>query len=174
MSSLTLAQDVFALALCSLQKGCPPFGAGSQSHVPLWLLCGEDLAPASPRLTICSPILVLLQPVGQAAGAAGPPQCPVLPHPQPAAPLRDSPLPSAACRCSCTCVACRTAPVTCAASCSNCGSSRYRPPLGPLPVPRPLKPGPTRTHLLALKLLPKSPAPFPNRSSESAAYTVHL
>lgn len=144
MSNLTLAQDVFVLSLCSLQKGCPPFGAGSQSHVPLWLLCGEDLAPASPRLTsYSSPILAVpLQSVGQVAGAAGPPLCLALLHPQPAVLLRDSPLPSAVCRCSCTCVACRTALVTCEASFSNCGSSRYHWLWGLFPCPASSSPAP--------------------------------
>lgn len=75
-----------------------------------------------------------LQPAGPAAGAAGPPQCPALPRPQQAALLRGSPRPSAVCRCNCTCVACRTAPVICAANFSNCESSRYW-RLAPCPIP---------------------------------------
>lgn len=89
-----------------------------------------------------------LQPVGQAAGAAAPPQCPALPRLQPAH-LRGSPPPSAVCRCSCTCVACRTAPVTCAASFSSCESSRYCALPGLAPCPAPSSPSgtePTHSH----------------------------
>lgn len=103
---------------------------------------------------LCGPCL---QPAGQAAGAAGPPQCPALPRLRPAAPLRGSPLPSTVCRCSCTCVACKTARMTCAASFSNCESSRYH----HLSGARPLKPRPTRTHLLAETPSQVCPVPSP-------------
>lgn len=127
-----------------------------------------------------SPVIDPLQPVGQAAGVAGPPQCPVLLHPQPAVPLQDSPLPSAVCRCSCTCVACRTVPVTCAASFSNCGSSRYHSLWGlacALPHQNPPTCTETSSHksrpipYLLIGVLRHSLGPSPNASSPSPSST---
>ena len=99
--------------------------------------------------------------VGQAVRVAGPLRCRALPRPRPAAPLQGSPLLSAVCRCSCICVAYRTALATCVASFSSCASSRYR----PLPAHRtPHLPHPHLPAVTSLQMLPHLSPAF--RSSE--------
>lgn len=107
--------------------------------MPLWLGVGPRVERPLP-FPFCSTLLMahssgLSQPsVGQAVRVAGPLRCRALPRPRPAAPLQGSPLLSAVCRCSCICVAYRTALATCVASFSSCASSRYR-PLSAHPTP---------------------------------------
>lgn len=119
---------------------------------------------------LCGPCL---QPAGQAAGAAGPPQCPALPRLRPAAPLRGSPLPSTVCRCSCTCVACKTARMTCAASFSNCESSRYHHLSGaPPPQTPPYQNPPTCRN--SFPSLPRPESPLLGCSPKPSSNSRHL
>lgn len=115
----------------------PPRWAGSQSLQPHSPLCWGRSRPLSLPVWVHEmspiPVVLSLQPAAQVAEVVGPRQCRGRPSPRPAVPLLGSPHPSAVCSCSSTCVACRTAPATCAVSSSNCASSRY--PLQPCPNP---------------------------------------
>ena len=125
-------------------------------------LPAHDLFPFS---HLCGPCL---QPVGRAAGAAGPLQYPALPRLRPAAPLRGSPLPSTVCRCSCTCVAYKIARMTCAASFSNCGSSRYHHLSGAPPPQTPPYQNPPSCRNSFPRICPiPSPSPFTGLLSET-------